>query len=270
MKERSSQTKRSHSGAGRRLAQNADWTKRDTVLAAEFGLTRERVRQIRKANGVRSSREYGRVVPIEACRRVLAENFDSIRFHTLVSFHAKFCPKLPMRAVKNTAKADKISFNRENTFPFGLLDWRLPNEDLALVWGIRPQAAARKRPAGRKAEFDLRCHQSASDAVRRATLVAAAEATAAEYVSINGAIPRPSSATSQRPESGVPWLQINWLLPNQTLGLVWGVKRGYLAARRCQLGKGASLIGTLLVDGSAEHAEAVRAEVALALSWRAQ
>jgi len=245
-----------------------DWTKRDTALAVEHGLTRERIRQIRKSLGLPSSRVIFRDAPVVQCKKALSEHQSDVSFYTAAKFRERFCPRVPVSTLVAAARAMSLKFVRHNTFPFDLLDWRLPNEDLAKVWGVKPQVLARRRPVA--AKFDLRRDLLPEQNNERASLRAQSEATKAHYVQICGRLPHSQKHAGNLRPSAVPWGNVNWLLPNRTLSVIWRQKPAYISARRNQLGKGESFIGTLLNEDAHGFKAAVRDERDKAKKWHSK
>lgn len=245
--------------------ENADWTKRDSVLAGEHGLTRERIRQIRKALGLPSSRVVFRDAPVVKCKRILVEHQGEVPYYTMSRFRERFCPDIPVHALVTAAKTMSLKFIRMNTFPFSLIDWRLPNEDLAKVWSLKPQVLARRRAVS--AKFDLRRELSAEQESERVSLRGQSEVTRARYLQIYGALPFVAKSSRSARTSSVPWTDIDWLLPNRVLAEIWRQKPQYIAARRSQFGKSEAFIGQLLRADSEAYKKAAKAESGKAQVW---
>lgn len=146
--------------------QNVDWRKANVQIAAELGMSRERVRQVRAAAGA---------APAEP---------PAQRFYAFVVAHCEQMRGQPVRAVIKASgvavcyEVARQALRRAGIGPFkradgsARLDWRLPNRDLARIHHrtIQQIANLRFRTSAGPAKWDLRGGRALKDAAYRAAL----------------------------------------------------------------------------------------------------
>lgn len=122
-----------------------DWTKQNIQLAAEFGLTPERIRQLRMKHGTEKPKTYRRRRRVLAIEQLIAEQGPNLNGKTVIQI-AKVLKTVPNRSLRNLLKLNGVrvahglrirSFNRMN--------WELPNKILDSIWDMPPGTAARER-----------------------------------------------------------------------------------------------------------------------------
>jgi hypothetical protein len=118
-----------------------DWSKRDALIARELGVTRECVRLVRRSRGMGPS-------AAQAATRELA-HFIALKrdkLHGLlvedVMHHAG--TDMPYHVVRRLLREHGVR-PHESQSPLRDIDWRLPNRDLAQIWGTSPRYIANLR-----------------------------------------------------------------------------------------------------------------------------
>lgn len=118
-----------------------DWRKRDAEIARELGVTRECVRLVRRSRGIGPSAAQTAVREIEG---FVANHRD--RLHGLlvedVIHHSG--TDLPYHVVRRVLREHDVR-PHEPQSPLREIDWRLPNRDLAAVWGTTARYIANLR-----------------------------------------------------------------------------------------------------------------------------
>jgi hypothetical protein len=118
-----------------------DWTRRDADIARSLGVTRECVRLVRKAKGVGPSAAQNATRELE---HFVASNRE--RLHGLlveeVIHHSG--TDLPYHVVRRVLR-DLDVRPHEPRSPLRDINWRLPNRDLASIWGTSARYIANLR-----------------------------------------------------------------------------------------------------------------------------
>jgi hypothetical protein len=131
-----------------------DWEMRDAEIARGLGVTRECVRLVRKARGMGPSAAQAATKELES---FIIANCD--RLHGLlveeVIHHSG--TELPYHVVRRLLRENDIR-PHEAQSPLRDIDWRLPNRDLASLWGTSPRYIAnlRARQAAGPAQWSAR------------------------------------------------------------------------------------------------------------------
>lgn len=118
-----------------------DWTLRDAEIARQLGVTRECVRLVRKARGIGPSAAQAATRELE---RFVVTHRD--RLHgLLVEEVIHHCgTSLPYHVVRRILRENDVR-PRQPRSPSRDMDWRLPNRDLAEIWGSSPRYVANLR-----------------------------------------------------------------------------------------------------------------------------
>lgn len=121
-----------------------DWSLRDIEIAQRTGLTRERVRQVRRDLQKPESPNKGihtsvlkRNAVLDACarrRQPLSSKDLSVMLGTSQQAAAIILKNYPYRKVLNNRKHPWEAFN-----------WDLPTRDLAEIWNVRAQSVSNQR-----------------------------------------------------------------------------------------------------------------------------
>ena len=131
-----------------------DWEKRDAEIARELGVTRECVRLVRKARGMGPSAAQAATKELEGfiitnCNRLHGLLVEEVIHHSGTG--------LPYHVVRRLLRENDIR-PHEAQSPLREIDWRLPNRDLAAVWGTSARYIAnlRARLAAGPAQWSAR------------------------------------------------------------------------------------------------------------------
>lgn len=143
-----------------------DWRKTNIQIARELGVSRERVRQVRRTAGIAPVQ-----TPAQRFYHFVITHREQLRGCTVrgaieLSGH-KVCYEVARQVLR---KAGITPFQRkEEPVP---LDWRLPNRDLARIYGRSEQQIAnlRFRTGAGPARWDLRGGRALKDAGYRTAL----------------------------------------------------------------------------------------------------
>ena len=140
----------------------ADWTKRDSDIARTLGVSRERVRQIRQRNGIARAS-----TPIRRFEQFVAEQGERLGTMTVQQAVEESGEQLCLSAGRHVLRLAGITAARRSEHR--KLDWRLPNRDLASIWGLSGHyvATLRLRLRAGPAKWDLHGGATIDDAAYR-------------------------------------------------------------------------------------------------------
>jgi hypothetical protein len=118
-----------------------DWNLRDADIARELGVTRECVRLVRRAKGVGPSAAQA---SIRKLGDFIGSNRD--RLHgLLVEDVIRHCgTDLPYHVVRRVLRDQGVKPHEVHS-PLRDINWRLPNRELAVIWGTSPRYIANLR-----------------------------------------------------------------------------------------------------------------------------
>jgi hypothetical protein len=118
-----------------------DWRQRDAEIARALGVTRECVRLVRRSKGVGPSAAQSAIREME---HFVATNRD--RLHGLlvedVIHHSG--TDLPYHVVRRVLRDGGIKAHEPHS-PLREVNWKLPNRDLAVIWGTSARYIANLR-----------------------------------------------------------------------------------------------------------------------------
>jgi hypothetical protein len=143
----------------------ADWTQRDADIARTLGVSRERVRQIRQKNGIpRAS------TSIRRFEKFVAEHAEKLAKMTVQQAVEESGESLCLSAGRRVLRLAGITAARRTEHR--KLDWRLPNRDLAAIWGLSGHyvATLRLRLNVGPAKWDIRGGATIDDPAYRKLL----------------------------------------------------------------------------------------------------
>ena len=118
-----------------------DWRKRDAEIARELGVTRECVRLVRRARGIGPSAAQTAVRQLEG---FIASHRDDLHGLLVEDVIRHSGTDLPYHVVRRVLREQDVS-PHEPQSPLREIDWRLPNRDLAEVWGTTARYVANLR-----------------------------------------------------------------------------------------------------------------------------
>jgi hypothetical protein len=127
----------------------ADWTLRDGELARRLGVTQAAVWYTRRVLGKpkvpplkHTARTLALWAFIEAHRPVLAGQRLDLIGKIVNARHTRASPRVVIKALNTLG----VPFQRHGwPYPYLLLDWHLPDEVLADIWGLPPSGIAASR-----------------------------------------------------------------------------------------------------------------------------
>jgi hypothetical protein len=141
-----------------------DWNRRDADIARLLGVTRECVRLVRKSRGVGPSAAQTAIRDLEQFVSAHREKLHGLLVED-VTHHSG--TDLPYHVVRRVLRDNKVKPHEPHS-PFRDINWRLPNRDLAAIWGtssryvanlrarlrVGPSRwSARRRDMGRNSEY---------------------------------------------------------------------------------------------------------------------
>lgn len=118
-----------------------DWTKRDADIARELGVTRECVRLVRRARGMGPSAAQATTRELEHFIQVNRERLHGLLVEDVISQSGT---TLAYHVVRRILRENDVE-PHEPQSPLRNIDWRLPNRDLARIWGASPRYIANLR-----------------------------------------------------------------------------------------------------------------------------
>ncbi|HEY2585200.1 MAG TPA: hypothetical protein VGI81_05500 [Tepidisphaeraceae bacterium] len=143
-----------------------DWRKTNVQIARELGVSRERVRQVRRTSGI---------APVETAAQrfshFVVTHRERLRDSTVRGAIELSGMKVCYEVARQVLRKAGIKPLKRNDEPLPH-DWRLPNRDLARIYGRSEQQIAnlRFRTAAGAAKWDLRGGRALRDPAYRAAL----------------------------------------------------------------------------------------------------
>jgi len=147
---------------------NVDWEQRDAVIARKVGVSREWVRQLRKANGAGPC-AAGR--PLHQFKEFIKSEGSRLQTLTVSQIAKESRAQISVATARRVLKCAGISWARPSS-RWSHLDWRLPNRELAAIWGLREvrMSNIRSRLKVGSARWELRRGLSITDPAYDAAL----------------------------------------------------------------------------------------------------
>jgi hypothetical protein len=118
-----------------------DWSQRDAQIARELGVTRECVRLVRRARGMGPSAAQAATRELEHFIALKRDKLHGLLVEEVIQ-HCR--TDLPYHVVRRLLREHGVR-PHETQSPLRDIDWRLPNRDLAQVWGTSPRYIANLR-----------------------------------------------------------------------------------------------------------------------------
>ena len=118
-----------------------DWNKRDAQIARELGVTRECVRLVRRSRGMGPSAAQAATRELE---HFIALKRDKLHGLLVDEVMHQCGTELPYHVVRRLLREHGVR-PHETQSPLRDIDWRLPNRDLASIWGTSPRYIANLR-----------------------------------------------------------------------------------------------------------------------------
>jgi hypothetical protein len=126
---------------------SVDWSKQDAELAAETGLSRERIRQIRQLVGAPKSPHHGRVRKSAGALRWAKDNLDNLKGLSAAELGRKYglSPHWRVGPLYQFLKPVLRDGRFIRKHRWDLMNFRLPNRDLERIWRLPFNAAGSYR-----------------------------------------------------------------------------------------------------------------------------
>jgi hypothetical protein len=118
-----------------------DWSKRDAQIARELGVTRECVRLVRRARGMGPSAAQAATRDLGHFIMLKREKLHGLLVEEIIHHSGT---DLPYHVVRRLLREHAVR-PHETQSPLRDIDWRLPNRDLAGIWGTSPRYIANLR-----------------------------------------------------------------------------------------------------------------------------
>lgn len=130
---------------------NVDWSQRDAEIARGLGVSRERVRQVRRKRGIGAP-----ATPVRRFAAFIAANPQRVASLTVQEAVLATGETLGLQAARRVLRNAGIKPVRKKHGP--AFDWRIPNRDLAAIWGVPSHfvAVTRRRLGVGPAKWNLR------------------------------------------------------------------------------------------------------------------
>jgi hypothetical protein len=131
-----------------------DWTRRDAQIARELGVTRECVRLVRRARGMGPSAAQVATRELEHFIALKRDKLHGLLVEDVIHHCAT---DLPYHVVRRILREQGVR-PHETQSPLRDIDWRLPNRELANIWGTSARYIAnlRARVGVGRAEWSAR------------------------------------------------------------------------------------------------------------------
>jgi hypothetical protein len=115
-----------------------DWSKQDCELAAEMGLSRQRIRQVRQRLGAPKSTHPGRKRKSAQALQWAKDNLEKLRGLSGVEVAREYDRSCSLRhgALYEFLKPFLRDGRIIRKYPWHLMDLRLPNRDLERIWRL--------------------------------------------------------------------------------------------------------------------------------------
>lgn len=145
-----------------------DWTQRDAQIGRELGVTRECVRLVRRAKGQGPSAAQLAIRALEGFVTAHCDRLHGLLVEDVIHHSGT---DLPYHVVRRVLREHGIR-PHEPQSPLRDIDWRLPNRDLAAIWGssARYVANLRARLGAGPAKWNARRRGLRHDAAYRDAL----------------------------------------------------------------------------------------------------
>jgi hypothetical protein len=145
-----------------------DWRKRDAEIARELGVTRECVRLVRRAKGIGPSAAQAAIRELEGFVRTHRDRLHGLLVEDVIRHSGT---DLPYHVARRILREHDVT-PHEPQSPLRDIDWRLPNRDLAIIWGTTARYIAnlRARLRAGPAKWNARRRQLARDPAYRQAL----------------------------------------------------------------------------------------------------
>ncbi|HXE52462.1 MAG TPA: hypothetical protein VN541_05570 [Tepidisphaeraceae bacterium] len=118
-----------------------DWSRRDADIARELGVTRECVRLVRRARGMGPSAAQTVTRHLEHFVQINRDRLHGLLVEEVI---AHCGTPLAYHVVRRVLRENDVR-PHEPQSPLRNVDWRLPNRDLAQIWGASPRYIANLR-----------------------------------------------------------------------------------------------------------------------------
>jgi hypothetical protein len=118
-----------------------DWSKRDAQIARELGVTRECVRLVRRARGMGPSAARAATRELSHFIALKRDKLHGLLVEDVMHHSGT---DLPYHVVRRLLRESGVR-PHESQSPLRDVDWRLPNRDLAEIWGTSPRYIANLR-----------------------------------------------------------------------------------------------------------------------------
>jgi hypothetical protein len=145
-----------------------DWRKRDADIARELGVTRECVRLVRRSRGIGPSAAQIAVRELEGFVLTHRNRLHGLLVEEVIRHSGS---DLPYHVVRRVLRQHGVT-PHEPQSPLRDIDWRLPNRDLAVVWGTTARYIAnlRARLRAGQARWNARRRDLSRDTAYRQAL----------------------------------------------------------------------------------------------------
>ncbi|HEY2589122.1 MAG TPA: hypothetical protein VGI81_25490 [Tepidisphaeraceae bacterium] len=142
-----------------------DWSRRDADIARTLGVTRECVRLVRKSKGVGPSSAQRAIRDFEHYVAAQRERLHGLLVEDVIRHSGT---DLPYHVVRRVLRDQEVQAHEPHS-PLREINWKLPNRDLAAVWGTSARYIAnlrarldigpskwnaRRRDIGRSSEYN--------------------------------------------------------------------------------------------------------------------
>jgi hypothetical protein len=118
-----------------------DWSRRDADIARELGVTRECVRLVRKSRGIGPSAAQAAIRNVE---QFISTNRDRLHGLLVEDVIRHIGTDLPYHVVRRVLRDQGVR-PHEPRSPLREINWKLPNRDLAQIWGTSARYVANLR-----------------------------------------------------------------------------------------------------------------------------
>lgn len=118
-----------------------DWQQRDAEIARTLGVTRECVRLVRRSKGVGPSAAQSAIREIEHFVAVNRARLHGLLVEDVIRHSGT---DLPYHVVRRVLRDNGVRAHEPHS-PLRDINWKLPNRDLALVWGTSARYIANLR-----------------------------------------------------------------------------------------------------------------------------
>src|ERR1051326_1168800 len=206
-----------------------DWKKRDSVIASELGVSRQRVEQVRKLVGAPRSPDHNGCQAILRKIEFLEQNAPRLAGMRWGDVYAILGGTANVAPRKGQVYHHWKRYLAAPKHPWGLLNFSLPNSVLARIWRISPGAVrierwSKKRPAAR---WRTNTHGLQQLKAYRAA-VQREEKKARRFFEK----PTHWKRYIVEHKSNHPWRLLNFSLPSSVLARIWRISLSIVNDRR--------------------------------------